>query len=146
MGRFKKFIEKEVPNNNTKRREETGNAFKRNKRNKRIYKSKISKEDFLNKMKKKGATLSGFSLMDAINTKSQTNKYENKYDTTKEEEKKTMKKKEEFVDNSSEKEKEAMRNYVLARYYEEEDVEDEEDDTFTQKNLSIDKKDDIISF
>ena len=144
MGRFKKFIESEAPKSNDRKRDKTGNVFKRKKRNKRVYKSKISREDFLNKMKDKGATVSAYSLMDALNSKNKQVK-NNIYDKKQSKNQKTNEIKHEFVDDSSEKEKEAMRNFVLSRYYEEE-LENEEDDIFTQKTLNDDKKDDIISF
>ena len=151
MSRFKKFINSESLKSNPKKREQTGNAFKRKKRNKRFYKSKLSNEELQNKMKEKGATISAYSLMDAINSKTNQVK-KNNYDLKKEKTQIVNNKKKELVIESNEKEKEAMKNFVLARYYEEEDEENEqeesdEDITYTQNVLTnSNKKKDIISF
>ena len=69
MSRFKKFIESEMPNKNHKKREKKGNVFKRRRKGRRIYKSKVSREEFLNNMKAKGATINSYSIIDAINAK-----------------------------------------------------------------------------
>lgn len=143
MGRFKKFINSEAPKPVQKKKEKSGNVFKRRRRKKNVYKSKVNKEDFLKKMEAKGATIGSYSIMDAINSKNQ--KIKQSYDVKKT--KKTEKiKMEELEDDSTEAEKEAMRNFVLSRYYEEQVEEEEEEEVFTQQALNNNNKDDIISF
>ena len=144
MGRFKKFIESETPKQNQKKKEKQGNVFKRKKRHKHVYKSKTNTQDFLNKMKEKGATIGSYSLMDAINSKNQ--KIQLDSNNIKKKSKNEKIKIQEFVDDSTEKEKEAMRNFVLSRYYDEEVEEEDDDDVFTQQTLDNKQKDDIISF
>ena len=148
MSRFKKFIESEMPNKNHKKREKKGNVFKRRRKgSKRIYKSKVSREEFLNNMKAKGATINSYSIIDAINAK---NKKQNNYDKkneTKVEQQKSKPVKNEIVeeyDNYNEEEKQAMKNLVLLQYYEQQIEEDEEE--INTENILAEKKDDFISF
>lgn len=147
MSRFKKFIESEMPNKNHKKREKKGNVFKRRRKGgKRIYKSKVSREEFLNNMKAKGATINSYSIIDAINAKNKKqnncNKTENK---TKQKQSQPVKNEivEEY-DNYNEEEKQAMKNLVLLQYYEQQIEEDEEE--INTANILAEKKDDFISF
>ena len=151
MSRFDKFIKKELPKKNDRRNEQKGNVFKRKRKHKRVYKSNISREDFLNKMKNKGATVQSYSIMDAIKHKEKNDK--KKIDSLKQEksinEKKNKKKEFNFMeqDNTSEKDKESLKNFVLSRYYEEEETDDESDAIITHPTIIKDKKhDDIIMF
>ena len=148
MSRFDKFIKKELPKKNDRRNEQKGNVFKRKRKHKRVYKSNISREDFLNKMKNKGATVQSYSIMDAIKHKKKMIK---KIDSLKQEKSINEKNKKEFnfmeQDNTSEKDKESLKNFVLSRYYEEEETDDESDAIITHPTIIKDKKhDDIIMF
>lgn len=150
MSRFKKFIESEMPNKNNKKREKKGNMFKRRRKGgKRIYKSKVSREQFLNNMKAKGATINSYSIIDAINAKTK-NKKQNNCDKTENKTKQKHSKpvKNEIVeeyDNYNEEEKQAMKNLVLLQYYEQQ-IEEDEEEINTANILDAEKKDDFISF
>lgn len=147
MSRFKKFIESEMPNKNHKKREKKGNVFKRRRKGRRIYKSKVSREEFLNNMKAKGATINSYSIIDAINAK---NKKQNNCDKT---ENKTKQKHSKPVnneiveeyDNYNEEEQQAMKNLVLLQYYEQQ-VEEDDEEINTENVLDTEKKNDFISF
>lgn len=152
MGRFKQFIEsnneKEKKNN---KKGNTGNVFKRNCRKKRIYKPRCNKEEFLNKMKSKGATIQSYSIFDAVQKKE--NKSEKRSEKRAERKnKKDIKKMElnkiysNIEEDMSEYDNDKMKDYVLSRYYEEQ-VEEEEIELNNQIiSNGVNTSDDIISF
>jgi hypothetical protein len=129
-----------------------GNKF--HKRQKRIYKSRHTKEEFFNKMETRGSRQMGISLFDSIvkkekSVKNTANKAENTANAEKNTENKDMKLKEKQNTKKlnanktgfeNEKMTDNMKQFILNQCYE---TDSEEEDEFSEIN---EKKDDAIGF
>ena len=76
MGRFNKFINTSNGSDNKRNNEKKqGNAFKRKRRGKRIYKTQQNKDTFMKNMEtNKGATIQQFNILAAVKKKPEKNK------------------------------------------------------------------------
>jgi hypothetical protein len=123
-----------------------GNKF--HKRQKRIYKSRHTKEEFFNKMETRGSRQMGISLFDNIaaqakkTVKNTANKTENK-DMKVEEKVNTKKLNANKSGFENEKMSDNMKQFILNQCYEKDSEEEEEEGEFAEIN---DKKDETIGF